>query len=107
LLARSVMSFILTDETTIVGTFSPNGFEMIKPGAPVKLVFDNHPGRIYHAQVVNIPRAVGQGQIRDRSPLQGCWRTSVGSAAPGHIRWKFPYPMTTIAPSSDWECPEP
>src|SRR5215207_179030 len=45
--ARSVMSFIVIDETTIVGMFSPNGFRTIKPGAQVKLVFDNDPGRIH------------------------------------------------------------
>jgi multidrug resistance efflux pump len=61
--ARSAMSFIITDEITVIGMFSPNGFETIKPGAPVKLVFDNLPGRIYHAKIVDIPQGVGQGQI--------------------------------------------
>jgi multidrug resistance efflux pump len=61
--ARAVMSFIITDEITIVGLFSPNGFETIKPGASVKLVFDNRPGRIYDAKILDVPRGVGQGQI--------------------------------------------
>jgi multidrug resistance efflux pump len=61
--ARSAMSFIVTDEITIIGMFSPNGFETIKPDAPVKLVFDTLPGRIYHAKIVDIPHGVGQGQI--------------------------------------------
>jgi len=61
--ARSVMSFIVTDEITIAGMFSANGFETIKPGAPVRLVFDEHPGRIFHSEIVEIPRGVGQGQI--------------------------------------------
>jgi multidrug resistance efflux pump len=60
-LARSVMSFILTDEIAIVDMFSPNGFETIKPGAPIKLVFDDHPGHIYYVNVVNITCGVGQG----------------------------------------------
>jgi hypothetical protein len=47
--ACSVMSFITTDEITLIGMFSPNGFQTIKPGAPVKLVFDNDPGRIHEA----------------------------------------------------------
>jgi multidrug resistance efflux pump len=59
---RAVMSFIITDEIMIVGMFSPNGFETIKPGAAVKLVFDDRPGRIYHGKIVEIPRGVGQGQ---------------------------------------------
>jgi multidrug resistance efflux pump len=63
LLARSVMSFIVTDDIAIVGMFSPNGFRTIKPGAPVKLVFDNDPGRVHQARVVAIPEGVGQGQV--------------------------------------------
>jgi multidrug resistance efflux pump len=61
--ARSVMSFIVTDEVTIVGMFSPNGFQTIKPGAQVKLVFDNDPGRIYAARIVTVPEGIGQGQV--------------------------------------------
>lgn len=57
------MSFIVTDEITIVGMFSPNGFKTIKPGARVKLVFDNDPGRIHDATITGIPLGVGQGEI--------------------------------------------
>jgi len=64
LLARSVMSFIVTEETYIVGMFQPNGFDTIKPGARVKMVFDERPGRIYHAEITDIPRGVGQGQAK-------------------------------------------
>jgi len=41
--ARAAMSFIVTSDITIVGVFSQNGFNAIKPGAAVKLVFDNDP----------------------------------------------------------------
>ncbi|MGL3211847.1 HlyD family secretion protein [Bradyrhizobium sp. BR 1433] len=61
--ARSVMSFIVADEIVIVGTFPPNGFRTIKPGARVKLVFDDDPGRIHEAAITEIPQGVGQGQI--------------------------------------------
>ena len=57
------MSFIVSDEVTIVGLFSPNGFQTIRPGAHVKLVFDNDPGRIYQATIVTIPEGIGQGQV--------------------------------------------
>jgi multidrug resistance efflux pump len=60
--ARAVMSFIITDEIMLIGMFSPNGFETIKPGAAVKLVFDDRPGRIYHSKILEIPQGVGQGQ---------------------------------------------
>jgi multidrug resistance efflux pump len=61
--ARSLMSFIITDDIMIVGMFSPNGFQTIKRGAAVKLVFDNDPGRIHHATITAIPEGVGQGQV--------------------------------------------
>ena len=61
--ASAVMSFIVEDEITIVGMFSQNGFQTIKLGTPVAIVFDNDPGRIYHAKITNIPKGVGQGQI--------------------------------------------
>ena len=61
--ARAVMSFIVASEIVIVGMFSPNGFPTIKPGAAVKLVFDDDPGRIHHATIVGIPQGIGEGQI--------------------------------------------
>jgi multidrug resistance efflux pump len=61
--ARGTMSFIVENEITLVGMFSQNGFQTIKEGAPVDIVFDNVPGRIYHAKVIAIPKGIGQGQI--------------------------------------------
>lgn len=61
--ARSLMSFIVTNEITIIGMFPPNGFQTIKAGVAVKLVFEDAPGRIYRAKITDIPRGVGQGQI--------------------------------------------
>jgi multidrug resistance efflux pump len=61
--ARSAMSFIVESEITLVGMFSQNGFQTIKDGAPVDIVFDNAPGRIYHARITAIPKGIGQGQI--------------------------------------------
>ncbi|MCK1288627.1 HlyD family secretion protein [Bradyrhizobium sp. 44] len=60
---RSAMSFIVENEITIVGMFAQNGFQTIKAGAPVNIVFDNDPGRIYHAKITGIPKGIGQGQI--------------------------------------------
>ena len=61
--ARSAMSFIVEKEITLVGLFSQNGFQTIKEGAAVDIVFDNVPGRIFHAKIVEIPKGIGQGQI--------------------------------------------
>jgi multidrug resistance efflux pump len=61
--ARSAMSFIVGNEVTLVGMFSQNGFQAIREGAAVEIVFDNAPGRIYRAKIIAIPRGIGQGQI--------------------------------------------
>ena len=61
--ARSAISFIVENEITLVGMFSQNGFQTIKEGAAVDIVFDNAPGRVYHAKIIAIPRGIGQGQI--------------------------------------------
>jgi multidrug resistance efflux pump len=61
--ARSAMSFIVGSEITLVGLFAQNSFQTVKEGAPVDIVFDNVPGRVYHAKILAIPRGVGQGQI--------------------------------------------
>jgi multidrug resistance efflux pump len=60
---QGAMSFIVENEITLVGLFSQNGFETVKEGAPVDIVFDNLPGRIYHAHVIAIPKGIGQGQV--------------------------------------------
>ena len=60
---KSVMAFIVLSEIEIIGIFPQNGFQAISPGAAVKLVFANSPGRIYEAQVREILRGVGEGQF--------------------------------------------
>jgi multidrug resistance efflux pump len=60
---RSALSFIVEEEITLVGMFSQNGFQTIKEGTAVDVVFDNVPGRIYHAKIIAIPKGIGQGQI--------------------------------------------
>jgi multidrug resistance efflux pump len=61
--ARSAMSFIVENEITLVGMFAQNGFQTVKEGAAVDIVFDNAPGHVYHAKILAIPKGVGQGQI--------------------------------------------
>jgi multidrug resistance efflux pump len=61
--AQSAMSFIVENEITMVALFPQNGFQTVKDGAPVEIVFNNIPGRIYHARVIAIPRGIGQGQV--------------------------------------------
>jgi multidrug resistance efflux pump len=83
--ARSAMSFIVSDETTVIGMFAPNGFQTIKPGAKVMLVFDNNPGRIYEARITGIPRGIGQGQIATSGMLARVGAIGGANAYPATI----------------------
>jgi multidrug resistance efflux pump len=82
---RSVMSFIVENEITIVGMFSQNGFQTIKAGAPVNIVFDNVPGRVYHAKIIEIPKGIGQGQIAASGTLARTNAIGGASAFPAVI----------------------
>ncbi len=86
--SRSVMSFVVSGDIALVGMFSPNGFDAIKPGASVKIVFDNHPGRIFSARVLEIPRGVGQGQVAASGVM----------AKSGAVRGADSYPATISIP---------
>jgi multidrug resistance efflux pump len=83
--ARSTMSFIVENEITIVGMFSQNGFQTIKVGTPVDIVFDNAPGRIYHARITAIPKGIGQGQIAVSGTLARTNTLGGTSAFPAEI----------------------
>ena len=76
--ARSAMSFIIEKEIMLVGMFAQNGFQTIKEGAAVDIVFDNVPGRIYHAKIIGIPKGIGQGQIAASGTLART--TAIGGA---------------------------
>jgi multidrug resistance efflux pump len=77
--ARAAMSFIVTDEIMLIGMFAQNGFQTIKRGTAVKLVFDDRPGQIYPATITDIPRGVGQGQIAVSGTLART--TAIGGAS--------------------------
>jgi multidrug resistance efflux pump len=83
--ARSTMSFIVESEITIVGMFSQNGFQTIKEGAAVDIVFDNIPGRIYHAKIRAIPKGIGQGQIAVSGTLARTTALGGATAFPAEI----------------------
>jgi RND family efflux transporter MFP subunit len=60
---KSVMSFIVSDRIQIVGIFSQNGFQTIKPNADVQFVLANNPGKIYSSTIGDILSGVGEGQL--------------------------------------------
>lgn len=57
------MSLIATYKITAFGMFAPNGFQAVKPGALVKLVFDSYFGRIQYAHIVVIPKMIDERQV--------------------------------------------
>jgi multidrug resistance efflux pump len=83
--ARSTMSFIVENEITIVGMFAQNGFQTIRIGTPVDIVFDNAPGHIYRAKIEGIPRGIGQGQIAVSGTLARTNAIGGASAFPAEI----------------------
>ena len=83
--ARSAMSLIVEKEIMLVGMFSQNGFQTIKEGAAVDIVFDNVPGRIYHAKIIEIPKGIGQGQIAASGTLARTNAIGGASAFPAVI----------------------
>ena len=67
--SKSVMSFILADATRLIGIFSQNGFQTIKPGARVQFALLNNPGHLYNSLVAEIVTGVGEGQIASTGTL--------------------------------------
>jgi multidrug resistance efflux pump len=108
---RSVISFIVSGELTLVGMFKPNGFGAVHPGASVKLVFDHDPGRVHQAMVVAIPEGVGQGQIAVSGSLARSGSLSGASSYPalisvpdtldkGKLKIGMPGSATAFSPSA-------
>jgi multidrug resistance efflux pump len=82
------MSFIVEKEITLVGMFSQNGFQTVKEGAAVDIVFDNAPGRIYRARSPPFRRV----SVRGRSRCRERWRAPMRWAARRCFRPKSRYP---------------
>lgn len=83
--ARSVMSFIAAEEVLLMGMFAANGFETVRPGAAVKLVFHDRPGRVYVSRIVDIPLGVGQGQAAVSGTLARSGSITGAAAYPARI----------------------
>jgi len=63
------MSFIVSDGIQLVGIFSQNGFQTIKPGAQVQFALSNNPGHLYSSTLGDIVSGVGEGQIASSGVL--------------------------------------
>lgn len=60
---KAAMSFIVAGDTAIVGVFDQAGYVSIRAGAPVRLVFANQPGKVFHARMGIAAQGIGQGQV--------------------------------------------
>ena len=67
--SKSVMSFILADGVQLIGIFSQNGFQTIKPGAQVQFALANRPGHLHNSTIDEIVTGVGEGQIASSGTL--------------------------------------
>ena len=74
--ARSAMSFIVESEITLVGMFSQNGFQTIKEGAAVDIVFDNARSHLSREDC-------GDSQGRGSRPDRGVGNTRAHQRARG------------------------
>jgi multidrug resistance efflux pump len=82
---RGALSFILAKDIAIVGLFDQNGFKSIKPGASVKLVFANQPGRVFYSSVKDVVRGIGQGQIAVSGTLARAETVGTSTTYPANI----------------------
>jgi multidrug resistance efflux pump len=82
---RGALSFILADEIAIVGVFDQNGYQSIKQGASVKLVFANRPGEVYDSKIAVVLRGIGQGQSAVSGTLVRAETIGTSSTYPASI----------------------
>ena len=61
--SKAVMSFVVLDAVQLVGIFSQNGYQTIKPGTRVQFALSSHPGHLYSSTIGEIVSGVGEGQI--------------------------------------------
>jgi multidrug resistance efflux pump len=66
---KPVLSFIVADGIKLVGIFSQNGFQTIKPGARVQFALASNPGQLYSSTIGDIVSGVGEGQITSSGTL--------------------------------------
>ena len=67
--SKSIMSFVVSDSLQLMGIFSQNGFQTIRPGAQVQFVLAHNPGHLYTSTIGDILGAVGEGQIASSGVL--------------------------------------
>ncbi|MGM4989584.1 efflux RND transporter periplasmic adaptor subunit [Tardiphaga sp. 841_E9_N1_2] len=67
--SKAVLSFLVADAVQLVGIFSQNGYQAIRPGARVQFALSNNPGHLYTSTIGEIVSGVGEGQIASSGEL--------------------------------------
>jgi multidrug resistance efflux pump len=60
---RSVVTFVYTDELTIVALFQQKALEHLRPGDLAQVNFPALPGRVFESRVLSVVEGIGEGQF--------------------------------------------
>ena len=61
---RPVMTFVNSDDRTLVGAFQQNALQRVMPGDDAEIAFDAVPGRIFKGKSRIVINAIAQGQFQ-------------------------------------------
>lgn len=61
--ARSVMTFVDTEQLVIVASIQQKSLQNIRPGDKALVNFPALPGAVFEAEVIAVPSAIGEGQV--------------------------------------------
>ena len=67
--SKAVLSFLVADAVQLVGIFSQNGYQAIRPGTRVQFALSNNPGHLYTSTIGEVVSGVGEGQIASSGEL--------------------------------------
>jgi len=65
----AIASFVCSDEPYILATYYQEHLKYVKPGQPVEIALDTHPGEIFTGKVDAVWQASGQGQMLPGSKI--------------------------------------
>jgi multidrug resistance efflux pump len=83
---KSVISFVVSDHLQIVGIFSQNGLQTIKPEAKAQFSLASNPGHIYDTTVEDIVGGIGEGQLAISGTLARITSLPVAAEYPVKLR---------------------
>ena len=94
--SRSVMAFIYADRVAIGALFSQKALENIELGNHAKISFPVLPGRVFEAEVIRIPYAIGEGQFTATGQLPRVTTDRMGSLYPVFVSLPSDFPQEHV-----------